>query len=149
MSRTFLIGQAPSRTSDPSRPLSGLSGARLAELAGVERLDDVFEVRNVLRRFPGRSGGSDSFPLAEARSAGEFIRAEIRGRRAILLGRKVALALGFPGLVPLVWFEDSDFVRGEDATEVAYLPHPSGLNRFWNDPTRTEAARRFLRKEIS
>ncbi len=174
--KTILLGIAPSRTSDPVRPFSGRSGARLARLLDLpERglsLDRVFELRNVLDYWPGRvSGGrGDRFPMAEARavlrpfslkpggvrpltfapplrghteqigrqSAGSRV-SRFRGRRVVLVGCRLGALVGLRE--PLVW-------ERRAGASFALLPHPSGLDRWWNNAENVARAREFLQKEI-
>lgn len=100
MSRVVIIGQAPSRLSDPSEPLSGNSGRRLASLAGLSLPEflDRFERRNLLDAWPGKAGKGDAFVRAgEARALAESLRAGLATRRVVLLGTAVARAFGLPG----------------------------------------------------
>jgi uracil-DNA glycosylase len=57
--RPIIVGQAPGPNTDPLEPLSGRSGARLAELCGITHPEFLarFDRRNLLPKFPGRSGG--------------------------------------------------------------------------------------------
>jgi hypothetical protein len=135
----YLVGQAPSRTSDPSRPLAGRPCAFLGSLVGLDA--DAFRRRfrclNLLQAFPGKAGKGDAFPIAPARSAA----AQVRGRRLLLLGRNVARAFGHADAPLLRWER-----RG--GRLVAVLPHPSGINVWWNEPRNRRAARRFLRETL-
>lgn len=138
MSRVVIIGQAPSRLSDPSEPLSGNSGRRLASLAGLSLPEflDRFERRNLLDAWPGKAGKGDAFVRAgEARALAESLRAGLATRRVVLLGTAVARAFGFPGAP----FEFRPYWEGSFAT----CPHPSGTNRWWNDRAKVWAAREF------
>jgi uracil-DNA glycosylase len=141
--KTLLVGEAPARTTVGARPFSGRTGARLAELAGVERLRDSFEVVNLLDRWPGPTGAKGSeFPMevARARAAAMVPRLVLRRRRVVLVGRRVAGAFRLARLPYLSW------ERIDGLAEVAVLPHPSGVNQWYNDPGNVERARRFLRE---
>ena len=138
MSRVVIIGQAPSRLSDPREPLSGNSGRRLAALSGLTTAEflDRFERRNLLDAWPGKAGKGDKFAGAgEARALAESLRAGLATRRVVLLGTGVARAFGFPG---------EPFLFGEHwEGSFAMVPHPSGTNRWWNDRERVAQAQRF------
>lgn len=139
--RVLLIGEAPSRTSDPLRPLSGRCGEALAELAGVSTSDfrRRFALANVLSRWPGSSGAKGTAwrlvraRLEAARLAGRFVP----GRTVVLLGKRTALAFG----VRAGYFEQTPVGR---ATAVV-VPHPSGINRWYNVAENVEKMRAFMR----
>ena len=150
LGRTLIVAQAPSSKSDPAEPLSGQSGRRLADLAGLtfEAFLERFERVNLLPVYPGRQGKGDAFPMAEAREhAHQILVSHFRGgRRVVLLGRNVAaafmgsmLADDFPQLTWVGSAINHGFV-------VARCPHPSGVCRWWNEPKNVEAARAFWRK---
>jgi uracil-DNA glycosylase len=133
----LLIGQAPSRSSDPLEPLSGASGRRLAALMGLDLDAYLAGVRraNALPAFPGKAGKGDAFPAAQA---GPLVRAVLAEQRVVLLGAPVASAGGLRG-VPAFWW------RSEGGRMVAWAPHPSGVSHWWNDPANLRRARRFWR----
>lgn len=137
----LLIGEAPSRTSDPDRPFSGRSGARLAKL--LDRpLDEVFELRNVFGQWPGPAGATGkgtAWDRVGARDRARIIGDRLDGRTVVLVGRRVAAAFEYPSWPYLVWGDD---VRG---FRFSVVPHPSGIVRFWNDPDATARAAAFLR----
>lgn len=135
-----IIGQAPSRDGAGAvAPFSGRSGAFLARLAGAEDFDDVrrlAQVENVLARWPGKRGKGDAFPILEARAAAA--RLKFGGGDAVLfVGRGSAAACGFRAPF-LAW-------RTFRLGRAAVFPHPSGVNRWWNDAGNRQAAGRFLR----
>jgi len=138
MLKPLLVGQAPGESGD-GIPLSGRCGRKLCGLMKTD-LDDYlekFDRVNVLDFFPGKNGKGDAFPINKAREMASRIRL---GERpfVVLLGRNVARAFGMAKMDPLTWTT----VRG---TPVALVPHPSGVNRWWNDCTNVRRARRFLR----
>ena len=108
--KTILVGQAPSRNSDPSSPLS--------KGASVEEYLDAFERRNVLNAWPGRSMKGDAFPMELARASVAAMEADLAWRNWGSLGER------------------------------AVAPHPSGVNRWYNDPANVVAARDFFRAEF-
>lgn len=143
--KPLIIGQAPGPNTDPAVPLGGRCGERLADLCGLD-LDAfhlLFDRINLVQRFPGKAGKGDLFPLAEARI--EALRllmgGSTAGRPIVILGENVACAFFLPRpAVPLAWRPHA--ILGD----VAVCPHPSGVNRWWNDSSNLRRTRRFWRK---
>lgn len=140
--RVVLIGQAPCRKGDPSKPLTGSSGLKLAQLAGVEFPGEyarLFERVNVLREYrgPAAGGKGDAFPLSEARAAAKALMPELRGRVVVVLGRNVARAFELHGLGWTTWWPACGVVWG-------VIPHPSPLVRWWNDSGNRAQAASFM-----
>ena len=136
-----LVGEAPSRRSDPRRPLDGPCGSRLERLAEIPvgSLGDRCVAVNLLPAWPGRRGKGAAFPMAEARAAAAELVPLLEGRAVLLLGRRVAAAFGvvdWPYLVPMRW---------EGGPVAAVVPHPSGVCRWWNDPEASRRAAGTLR----
>ena len=147
--KPLFVGQAPSRSAKVGcRALSGAVGARLVGLAGVaegeflRRVDTV----NLLAAWPGRAGKGDLFPAAAARRGvmrlmrlGDFWA---RGR-IILVGFGVARAFGIEDEAPCFWF------RGwRPRQRVAIIPHPSGVNGWYNVAENEAMVRKFLSNMI-
>jgi len=140
--RALFLGPAPGpRWHEKPQVLSGRSGKRLAELLGME-LDEFreeFHLVNLLSHFPGKArfGKADDFPLSLAREKAkgfDFSKYDV----VIMLGRNVQKALE----ISLPWLGK----RERDGTIFFALPHPSGLCRWWNDPSNVEKASRALRE---
>ncbi len=145
--RPLLLGEAPSRSTEGAPPFSGRSGERLRELAGVDRLDEAFSVANLLDRWPGRDGKGSAFPLDEARRAADRIEEQFVGRVVVLVGKRVCRAV-FGGEHPYLEPVQAEVLgRGRRGGPFAayVLPHPSGINRWWNVDTNRARARRILR----
>lgn len=140
----ILVGEAPSRESD--RAFGGRSGRRLADVAGVSHERILSCPRwNLLPSNPGRVEGrkGDRFPLARAREHAESISRFLAFRRVIFVGRRVARAFRVPETVDvLTW------TAGPPGSTFAIVPHPSGVNTWWNDPAHRDAARAFLRDAL-
>lgn len=138
---TFLVGEAPSRSSNPESPFSGRSGARLRELLGRE-LEPTFEVHNLLTIWPGSNGKGSRFDyeLARARALTIFQQAAAQGCGLLLVGHRVANSFGLGRFEYLRWEKPLLGVR------FAVFPHPSQVNRWWNEPENEARARRFLRR---
>lgn len=139
--RLVIIGQAPSRTSDPARPLSGDAiRGRLTGMLGVSAraYAEAIEKRNLLPTYPGKAGKGDAFDIKRARRAAAKVAPRLAGASVIFLGRKVAAAFGFADLEPLRW-------RDVSGWRAALLPHPSGVCQWYNDAANRRKARRFMR----
>ena len=149
--KPLIIGQAPARGNDDKLPFAGASGARLASLAGVgESGDDLpehFELRNLISKYPGKtgSGKGDAFDLAAAKLQAGVIMEEIYGsdrRWVLLMGKSVARAFGMGNreyLKPYAWSMHLFVI----------FPHPSGVNRWWNNPYNVEQAAGVLQAVLS
>ena len=138
--KIIFVGEAPGgRPNEDERPLAGRAGKFLAKLAGKEGvIPDHFETVNLLSYYPGTSGKGSNFVASEAKVKAEKLLTRLDGNEyLILLGRRVAGAFGQKDLpyfkskfVPPCW--------------VVVIPHPSGINRVWNDPKTVKQARIFL-----
>jgi uracil-DNA glycosylase len=148
--RPLLIGEAPAATTPQGWPAfygRERSAKRLWELGfRVSRSYDSptgnVDATNLLEEYPGRH-----WPLNEAKVHARFVLFEDdsiwRRPRVILVGRNVADAFG--ALQSWGWFEWFRF-RGDRETEFALMPHPSGLNRWWNETENVKRARAFVEK---
>lgn len=139
--RPVVVGEAPSRTSDPARPITGACGRRLAALAGLPEL--AFRRRfvrlNLLAAWPGPSGSKGTaWRPAEARLAAERLRSRSRNRFIVLLGRRVGAAFGLGRADYFLPY------RVGSALAVV-VPHPSGINRWYNASENVRAMGGFLR----
>lgn len=136
--KIVLVGQAPARNSG-ERAFDGRSGDRLATYMGLDDRHELlarFECLNLLGRYPGSAGPKgDVFPRARARGAARRLLGRLEGRSVLLAGKNVAHAFGVRSEY-LVWGDHpGGFV-------CAAIPHPSGVNHWWND----EANRRRFRR---
>lgn len=136
-----LVGEAPSR--DGVGGFRGRSGKRLASYMGIshERLFDLFDVVNVFDRFLGRVGKGDAWDRLSARANGcvfreQFVAAEVPV--VVMAGKRVADALGFPNAT---YFAE----RFDGRTAFVCVPHPSGINRWWNDSEHARDGKAALR----
>lgn len=140
-----IIGEAPSKSSDPKRPFAGWSGKWLAKIAGFESFEDLeakAQLVNVLKRWPGKGYAGEkgsAFPIARARRAAK--RIELVGI-VLLAGRRVASAFD-PALARAPYFAWHRTDR-HGPCALAVIPHPSGCNRWWNYEENRERARAFF-----
>ena len=141
--KPLVVGQAPSRATDGRPPFSGRTGANLASLLGVphRELLRLVDVVNLLPRWPGKAGRGDRFPIAEARAAAAMLLAVAPHDRIVAVGANVARALDI----------DGEGLRTVSNGRRAFLvvPHPSGLNRWFNEPENVAEASRALRAFVS
>lgn len=101
-------------------------------------------------RWPGydpTAGKGSAYSIAQARIKTAEIADEIVEagyENVIFVGKRVAEAFGYPTDRILEWKWDVD--RG---FQWAILPHPSGVNRWWNASTHAREAERFLQGAIA
>lgn len=144
--RVLIVGQAPSRTSDPSRPLlGGHSGERLRALMGVSLRTYIrlFDRRNLVERYPG----TDALP-PWAGDMADQVFAQADGRPILAVGMAVGAALG---VGPILCWQQVRWPNPKDLQEparVACIPHVSGRNRWWSDPANAARGRTFLAQVV-
>lgn len=151
--KTILLGEAPpkSRPKDTlqSRPFSGNSGRRFSEMIG-EDVVTAFDTRNLLSEWPGPASKGSKFPLAAAELGAHRLLRTLpsEGNRIILCGGRVAKAMSLRWMVPLGWYSVSWQWPKYVQAKAILIPHPSGVNRQWNDPKISEAVKRILLAEV-
>jgi uracil-DNA glycosylase len=127
------VGQAQSKSTADSGPFTGVSAKRLAGFLGVtlEEFHQQFQAVNLLAGFPGKAkagkkkGRGDAFDLKAGKAAAAELL-KMRGEHYVCLGGNVARAFGVAKQPMLAWQP-----LGEST--VAWMPHTSGLNKFYND----------------
>lgn len=115
-------------------------------MSGVTLEKFLAKVRttNVLPAWTGKQGKGDRFDMADARAAAMAITcsdAFFEAQSVVFVGFRVAAAFGRHELKPCRWAPG--WLMGQRA---ALLPHPSGINTWYNDPDNKAAAARFMRK---
>jgi uracil-DNA glycosylase len=141
--RPYILGEAPSGAGDRywRFPLSGAVGERLCRWSGLVPLASgsrygkfywplahSFELHNLLERWPGPQGDGSAFPLELAQPAWEALWPTLEGRVVVVLGgRLLKLSRGPEGAF-WTWYRDR-----RSGTFLVAVPHPSGLNRIYND----------------
>lgn len=143
-SPVLFIGQAPAGRDDPASPLSGATGRKLAALMGmsIEEFLATFDRANLLRKYPGKllNSKGDAFPIQKATiNAFKLMRNNPPDnyRAIILLGKNVAKAFNWQNPEFLEWDRTRRPFR-------VVIPHPSGINHWWNDKRNQRAAKEFL-----
>lgn len=143
--RPVFVGQAPGPRGRPDKPLFpypvGCAGHRLWKMTGLRRSDymGLFDRINVLDYYPG-----PTFPATEARRVARSLDDVLVGRLVIFLGVAVARSFGFVPPSYMAWREHGRPGAESHEYVAAVLPHPSGLNRWYNDLVNAREARRFL-----
>lgn len=135
--KPLLIGEAPGRTGDPSKPLEGRCGERLASCMEISpslyaRLYDRINVFDVPLNGP--------FPIKRARERARSMFDSLNfSKRPFVL---------FIGYNPARAFGVGDvFLNLRLWPELGYcaiVPHPSGRNLWWNHPCNRRRASAFL-----
>jgi hypothetical protein len=135
MTKILLVGELNPYGADPDMALYPLpehaSGNRLRQILGLS-LSAYLHDHDRVNLCTGK------WSLRAARDKAEEIMREREplGHGLVLCGRRVTDAFTEPGSAwPLL-----QVVRLSN-TYVALLPHPSGLNRLWNDPATAVKAR--------
>jgi uracil-DNA glycosylase len=137
MRKPLIIGPAPGRGNGET--LAGLSGRRIANLCGIS-VDEYlakFERINLLPKCP------EEFCNAELQAAKSIATEIVYAKR--LLGRRTVILGEFAWRAFLLWDVEDFEWTSDPSTRLARCPHPSGRNRFWNDPANVERARVFWR----
>ena len=123
-----MVGQAPARDGDGRAALTGRS---LDVLLGKHSLRDVARSchrLNLVPTYPGRVGSGDAFPTALARARAKKLIPHLRGRVVVTWGAQVA------DLMNPDWRKTGWLICNHSQAFQHYpFPHPSGLNRWWNE----------------
>lgn len=127
----------------------------------VDILSFVMATRhvNLLDEWPGREGAGSAFPLDQARARAEYLKRCIAANGAgfdypwnrvgaeceviLLAGKRVAGAWGAKTGY-FSWTSWQGWAPSPRNYQVAVVPHPSGLNRWWNDEQNRTRAREFV-----
>lgn len=138
--KPLIIGEAPSKNEVTERPIEGRVGRRLAACAGLSFGDFLyhFERVNLLHERQETIGKGFTFDTVAARIEADRLRSTfVPDQVVLLLGGRVAEAFGI---------HDEYFTKHILNKAHAYLvPHPSGVNRWWNEAANVEKANAFMR----
>jgi uracil-DNA glycosylase len=135
--KPLFIGRCPGR--DGSLPLEGKAAILFAGLIGITTetfLAGVDRVNLVDEYYSGY------LSLPTAHRAARAIRLGIGDREChiILCGMDVARAFGVYGHAYFHWIKDWQYA----GQRFAIVPHPSRLNRWWDEKMNRSRARKFL-----
>jgi len=141
----ILIGQAPNCHNDERHALEGRIGARLCRLFGCQEEDYLKWTQrfNVLPRWPGKTGKGDKFPLALARQNARRMRYSLAGCHVMFVGVATAKVFGVTH-IPFRWVKVEIAEHNVGSFSAAVVPHPSGVNMWWNLECNKNKARRFM-----
>ncbi len=137
-SKIGLVGQAPSRRGDPHKPLAGPNGQKIAHLAGMSYDELIACRRRHLNTHYGAKGGK-RFDHAKGKINAADVLMDWRVERIVLLGKNVARCFGFRDLPFLAEIR----IYGR---RFLIFPHPSGVNRWWNERRNERRARQLLQR---
>lgn len=141
-----LVGQAPGKHPKykPELALFWLpansTGAKLCDKMAIPRREYTrLERHNVLDFYPGAMpGGGDHFPRGMAKTAAAKLSEQLFGKHVLLVGATTALSFGFgKHREPFIWYASK-------ANVMAFIPHLSGVNRWWNDPSNAVEGTQWL-----
>lgn len=141
--KIFLVGESNPVSASPRHALYPFpvhhSGGRLC--FDILKMDyreylRAFERRNVLQLAEG-----ERWSAPKAREAARLIGEEAHAAwgpggtpRMVVLGQKVCAAFGVP-------YQPLQAYQSRACIDFFVLPHPSGLNRMWNEPFAYDRAR--------
>ncbi len=145
--KPVIIGEAPSPSATkPVQPLfpfpAHSTGARLWRMTGLSRPEyiEAFHRMYLLSQYDDRYFESDARWAAWNLISSRLLD----GRAVVLLGQRVWLAFGGrEDVEPLLWCRGG--VPAFRPACVALVPHPSGLNRWYDDEHQAGAATNFMR----
>ena len=140
--QVLFVALAPHVDRPRAAALDGLSGDRLARLAGLRDRHDLLPLVAAHNLSPTPDPRPSE--LRKHRDAAAKVLA--RHGRAVLLGADVCLALGAQWRPWYEWREQP----GTPPTGRLYatFPHPSGRVRVWNSPSERLRAQAFLRETL-
>ena len=97
--------------------------------------------RNLFQEYPGKSGKGARFPMKDAKSMAFMVKRDLGGYNVLFVGKRVAIAFGVSRFATLKWHNGKDF-------NFAWMPHPSGINQWWNDQDNRAMGEDFLRRTV-
>ena len=138
--RGLLIGPVPPRNGEDELPFSGRDGTRVRELlhcATEEEFRDKWDTMYLIPRWPGLSGRRERWPARLA---------QVLASRIVFCA-KVALVCGCAAevfnLTPYFNEYPLSVLSGRPVPGFA-IPHPSGVNRYWNSEENKRKAAEFF-----
>jgi hypothetical protein len=147
MRNLLLIGQAPSKSGNPDRPLEGRTAVTLAMLfgCGIDEYLCGTQRYNVLPGWVGKHGKGDLFPMDLAKRNARRMRYSFGDCHVLFIG--IATARMFDVRHKIMRWKRVKIADAQCGSfYAAIIPHPSGINRWWNDKDNVAAAKQFLRR---
>ncbi len=139
--KPLIIGEAPGKNGDASMPCEGRIGARLASCAGItfDEYLDLFDRVNLLDEQPQDAPKGMAFNVKLAGKVAHQMELTMpRWPFILLLGKRVAAAFKFTSVN---YFQQVAI----DGIPTWVVPHPSGVNRWWNSFDNELQMIRFMR----
>lgn len=134
--KLVVVGQAPAHDGDGKSALTGRSLHVLFGKHDLRRVAIGCHRLNLIPIFPGRSQSrGDRFPVAVARAQSRRLLPNLDGRIVLSWGAAVA------DLLNPAWRRTGWLAPVYGRFTLFPFPHPSGLNRWWNDRDNSDAAR--------
>lgn len=151
LSNIVIVGESLNKSNTTDEPFNCKSGERLARLLDLKFPEEFLEHTDRVNLF------EDYIPdyawrLDVARLAAEQIEFLARGRILLLCGARVKQAFGFGLDQPFLSVITRNVTTYDNQllqTTFLFIPHPSGLNRMWNDPALEAEVQDFLSKQLS
>ena len=137
--KPLIVGEAPSKNEATPRPIEGCVGKRLAACCNMPLACflDHFDRVNLLSVRQDTKEKGFEFDLRSAKVAAEVMKQNFKeGQVVLFLGRRVAEVFG----VHNHYFALN--IVGE--AQVYIIPHPSGVNRWWNEDANKDRAFVFM-----
>jgi hypothetical protein len=135
-----LVGKAPSRRGDPRKPLAGPNGKKIARLAGMSYEELIAcRRRHLNTHYSAKRGKDNAFDDAKGYVNAADVLLDWRVERIVLLGKNVARCFGFHDLPFLAEIR----IYGR---RFLLFPHPSSVNRWWNERRNERRARQLLQR---
>lgn len=130
--KPLIVGEAPSKNEVTERPIEGRVGRRLADCCCISLDEFLHRFDRVNLLHVRQDTKEKGFEFDEAAASQEAHRMattlDFNDRPfVLLLGKRVAAAFG----AHANYFEAQHVGT---RTTLYVLPHPSGVNRWWNDP---------------
>jgi uracil-DNA glycosylase len=126
--KPLIIGEAPGKHGDPTKPIEGRIGARLATCCGLSLQEflDTFDRVNLLEEQPQDNGKGTHFNVKAAAKVAKVIERSLQpGQVVLILGKRAAAAFGLTHIQYFEWF-------ALNHAKSVVVPHPSGASRWWN-----------------
>jgi hypothetical protein len=106
----------------------------------------LLDMTNLIPKLQPKIAGTkgDSFDRALARRAATriYTRAVSDGREVLILAGKGVGQCFLPDKKPLEYYKT---YWGIASMRIFVIPHPSGINHYWNNPSNVDAASKILR----
>ena len=156
-SEFLIIGDSPGPSAEIKKysPLlwvpNNCSGAKLMKYMGLARRDYARIAKINLCPAPEKHLPREYLTLIMAWNAQTLYRGgALREKSVFLLGRRVMVAFtmamnGAPPMDRFKWY--GPFLSSRSPwRRVSYLPHPSGMNHYWNSEENKETAAEFFKE---